>query len=67
MEAAIMRTCDLCLRLLRAVVLGEDRRCNDSKSSEELKRSYFEHGSGTAPRLSLADKEGRGEARVAKR
>ena len=38
-QTAIMRTSDLCLRLLRAVVLGEDRRCDGGDSGEELKRS----------------------------
>jgi hypothetical protein len=35
----VMRTSDLGLRLLRTVVLGEDRRGNDGESSEKLKRS----------------------------
>ena len=42
-----MRTTDLCLRLLRAVVLSEYRRGDDGSSGEELKRSEVEHGSGT--------------------
>jgi hypothetical protein len=34
-----MRTSDLCLRLLRTVVLGEDRRGDEGNSGEELKRT----------------------------
>jgi hypothetical protein len=36
---AIMRTSDLCLRLLRGVGLGEYSRGDDGNSGEELKRS----------------------------
>jgi len=46
-QTAIMRTRNLRLRLLRAVVLGEDRRGDDGESSEELKRSKVQHSSGT--------------------
>jgi hypothetical protein len=38
-KATMMRTSDLGLRLFRAVILGENRGGNNSKSREKLQRS----------------------------